>query len=505
MGKTTLILMIITFISKITGLLREQVFAYFLGTGDVIDAFNTASTIPFMLFGSLLMSIIAGYIPVYSEIKTKKGKESADKFTSNLLNILVILACIFIALIILASPLLVKLFAPGYSSEKESLSIKFTIIFAFTLIPTIISSIFIGYLQMRNRFLISETPGILMNVFHIITIVMAVHFNNYFLIPIGVLISEFCKYSLFPMTIKEEHYKHSFFIDFKDKYIHKILKFAIPLFISISAMDILALSDQSLASIIKPMGGVSVLKYSILIFQLVVGIIIVSVVTSTYPLISSYASERKYKKMKKTIIDGLSLSYSLVIPAMIGIIILAEPLIKILFQRGNFTYEDTLITASVLTFYMPSILGFTVKEIINRGFYATQNTKIPIIVTVIQVILNIILNFVLSKFIGLKGLALATTISSIIAAILSLYFFRLKYGNLNLLSFSKNLIKLSIASAIMGIFTYMIYNILSSVNYILALSLSIIISIIIYGIIIVFMRIPEVMKFINKIYYKFKR
>lgn len=503
MGKITFILMIITLISKLTGLLREQVFAYYLGTGDIYDAYSTASTIPFILFGSILQAMIAGYIPVYSEIKNEYGEKKANQFTANLLNIITTFSTLFIAIIILISPVLVSIFAPGYEGAKRELSIEFTKIFAFTLYPTMISSVFIGFLQMKNRFIVSETHGVIMNGLHIITIVCANYFNNYYIVPYGIVITEFLKFILFPKAISDENYLHIFKMNFKDRYVKKLVKFAIPMLISISVMDLLTISDQSLASIIMPNGGVSAMRYSSLVYQIITGIIITSIVTTTYPMISDYASKKEFDKMKKTMMDGVSLGYILVIPAMIGVMILSEPLITVLFQRGSFTAQSTQVTSSLLFYYIPVVIGFTIKSIFNRGFYAMQNTILPILTTILQVVLNIILNYTLSAIWGINGLAIASSIASLVSSILSVYLFRRKYGQISFKSFIITFCKLIFASLLMGLVTYYSYALFSSINIYIGLLASVILSILVYGIIILFMRIPSVMRAVNKLYKRF--
>lgn len=503
MGKTTFFLMIITLISKLTGLIREQVFAYYLGTGDVYDAYTVASTIPFILFGSILQAMIAGYIPIYSEIKNDHGEAKANKFTSNLLNIITTFSTLFIAIIILISPLLVSIFAPGYEGAKRELSITFTKIFAFTLYPTMISSVFIGFLQMKNRFIISETHGIIMNALHIVTIIIANYYKNYYIVAYGIVITESLKFILFPKAIMDENYRHIFKMNFKDKYVKKLIKFAIPMLVSISVMDLLTISDQSIASIIMPNGGVSAMRYSSLVYQIITGIIVTSIITTTYPTISDYASKKNYIKMKKTMMNGVSLGYILVIPSMIGVMVLSEPLITILFQRGSFTQESTQLTSGILFYYMPVVIGFTIKSIFNRGFYAMQNTTLPIITTVVQVVLNIILNYALSAIWGINGLAIASSIASLVSSILSVYLFRKNYGQISFKSFTQDFTKIMFASILMGLVTHYSYAYFAQFNIYIGVLISILFSIIVYGMIILFMRIPAVMKSVNRLYRRF--
>lgn len=503
MGRTAIILMIITLISKVTGLIREQFFARFLGVGNNIDIYNTASTIPTILFSFIIAGVVAGYIPVYSKAEHEQGEERAKLFTSNLLNILLIITTLVIILIYFLAPLLVTLFAKGYTGDKRLLTIKFTRIMSLSLYASMISSVFIGYLRLKNRFVVAETAGIFMNILNIITLYISVYTNKFIILPIGYVITEYLKYFLFPHYIRKENYKHTFSLDIKDKYLRNMLKIAIPIFISIAAVDVSTIFDQSLASVILNDGGVSSMRLASLILTLVSGVIVVSITTAIYPKLSKYANENNMKKVKKILMNSNIYSFILIIPSMIGVIILSEPIIRILFNRGNFDEASTQRIAEILMFYMPTIIGQSINQIFTRGFYSLQNTKLPIYITLVQVISNILLNYVFSAYLGLNGLALATTVSSFIGGILSVYLFVKEYGSVNFRKFIKNSIKILIASGIMGILTYLSYHALESRNYILALFVSIIVSILSYAILIVLMRIPDVMRLINNSYHRY--
>lgn len=505
MSKTAITLMLVTLISKITGLLREQFYAYFLGTGQLIDVYNTASTIPSIIFSFVLAGVVAGYIPIYSKIETNQGRDKAIKFTSNLANTLIVITTIIMIFIEIFAPLLVSLFASGYSGEKRDLTIQFTRIMSLSVYTGVAASVFIGYLQIKNRFLVAETPGIIMNVLNIVFVILASYLKNIYILAIGFIITEYLKYFLFPKALKSEGYFHSFKINLKDENLLQILKTAIPIIISIAAVDLSTISDQSFASRMLEHGGVSSMRYASLILQLVHGVIVVSITTAIYPTLSRFATERKMKALKRTLRENTNYTLILILPAMIGIMILANPVIKLLFQRGSFNSESTAITAGVLFYYMPTVIGQSINQIYTRGFYAQQNTKDPIIVTFVQVGLNITLNAILSQIWGLNGLAIATSVSSFIGGILSIYLFKKKYGMLNISHSLISIIKISIASIIMGIFTYKIYELLSPINYIFALIGSIAISALIYAFIIIFMRIPEVKKLLNKLYRKYRK
>lgn len=507
MSSTALILMIITIVSKITGLLREQFTSYFLGTGSLADIYSTASNIPFTIFGFIVAGIGTSFIPIYNKIKKERGVKSADTYTSNLVNILVVISLVIIGLTIIFAPWIVKIFAVGYQGEKLELTIKFTRIISFATTTALVSSVYIGYLNLKGSFVIPAMTGIIMNVLNMITFIVAYKFNNFFIIAFGFLLSDILKYVFFPKSLKKERYKHRIGLDFKDEHIKLMVSMSIPIIISIAAVDLSTIVDQSLATLVSKgqHGAVSSLRYSVLILQLISGVIVVSIATAIFPKLSNYAVENKLTKLKKTLMESVMYAQLLVIPAMIGAMVLVKPIVSIIFERGVFDAQSTEMTANVLYFYLPTLLGHSLRDLTVRANYSLRNIKTPVKITVIEQILNIILSFIFSSFMGVAGLALGTSIATILGGIMMIYNFRKHYGKINLKNFSISTLKVLIASLIMGFFTYLSFNYLSNYGRAAAFIGSILISMIIYAFIIILMRIPEVRKIINQIYRKFKK
>lgn len=503
MNKTALVLMVITLVSKVTGLIREQFFAYYLGTGKLIDVYNTSTAIPFILFGIIIYGMTSGFIPVYTKIQNEDGTKRANQFTSNLINIMLVIVAVFVVLLLIFAPLLVSLFAPGYEGEKREMTIHFTRILSLGLFSTTTAAIFIGFLQIRGRFIIAEVHGIFMNFLHVTFLVLAFYFKNFYILAYGFLITEFIKYFLFPIALKQERYKHIFKIDLKDKYLKNLLNIAIPI-LAMAALDLSTIADQALASNILRDGGVSAMKYGGLIIQLISGVVTISITTAIYPKLSLYSAKKDLGGLKRTLMEGVLFAFILIIPAVIGVMILSTPMIKLLFQRGNFNDTSTMISSGILFFYGPTLIGNAINILFNRANYSLENTNAPVIIALVQVILNLILNFVFSYFMGLNGLALATSVSAVVGGILSITLFYRKYGNLRLSSFIKSTVKLFIASLLMGIATYFIYHSLSDLNELISMTITIVVSMIVYLFIILFMRIPYVMKMVNIIYKKIR-
>ena len=184
--------------------------------------------------------------------------------------------------------------------------------------------------------------------------------------------------------------------------------------------------------------------------------------------------------------------------------ILSEPFVRLLFQRGNFDAKSTMLTAETLVFYMPTIVGQSISFLFKKAFYAKSNTRTPIIVTIVEVVTNVSLNYALYKIMGLLGLALATSISAMVGGIMSVILYKREYKTIRIKVLVVNFMKILFASLIMGFVTYNIYKALAGIHYLLALAGSVLVSIVIYLVIILFIKIPQVMHLLNSSYHKFR-
>ncbi|WP_353106619.1 murein biosynthesis integral membrane protein MurJ [Acetoanaerobium noterae] len=497
MKKTALLLMAITILSKIIGFGREIVLSYYYGASNISDAYLISTTIPGVIFSFVSSGLIAGYIPMYSSIFKSENKESANNFTSNLINLLLIVSLIIIGFSFIFSEAIVKLFASGFDLETFNLTVKFTRVSLFAILFSGIVSIFSGYLQLKNNYIIPAIVGFPMNFILIISIIFSKEFGNYFL-AYGYILAVALQVFVMLPYMKKSDYIHKRIIKFKDEHIVKMIRMAVPIIIGVSVNQINVLVDRTIASKIV-VGGVSALNYADKLNGFVQGIFVLSISTALYPMISKLASDNDmcgFKKLLKEAMLGVSI---LVIPAMMGITIFSSEIVSVLFGRGEFDKEAIEITSSALFFYSFGMIGYGLRELLSRAFYAIQDTKTPMINATIGVVTNIILNLILSKFLGIGGLALATSISALLTTSLLIFSLKSKIDGYQIEGELVTLFKIVIASLIMGFIAKILNTLLYGyLGMTLALLISIISAIIVYAVVIFFMRIAEVNDIIAK-------
>jgi len=184
--------------------------------------------------------------------------------------------------------------------------------------------------------------------------------------------------------------------------------------------------------------------------------------TAMYPMMSKMAAEHNMIGFKKSLKEVVSSIIVLVMPVTIGAMIFADPVVKLLFGRGAFNSEATSMTSYALLFYSVGMIGFGLREVLSRAFYSMQDTRTPMINASIGVGLNIILNLILSKYLGIGGLALATSIAAIFTTGLMFISLRKKIGPFGMKRISISFLKILFASLVMGLIAKLSFNYLTA-------------------------------------------
>ncbi len=506
MGQTTLMLMFITIISKIFGFLREAVMASYIGASDLKSIYTTANTLPVVIANFVAVGIISGFIPIYNKAKNEEGEEAAEEFTSNVFNILMVFALVAVVIGMIFARPFSKLLSPDLDGAYLDLATNYTRIMMFAVFAYLYSAVFRGYLNLKGNFFDPAITGIIMNVVIIaFTILTGITDNPYYLI-IGALLGNTLQYILFPRATRKLGYKHRRVLDFKNKYVRNLILISIPIIISSAAGEISIIVDNSMASAFFGKAAISKLFYSKTMLTMITGVITISVTTALFPKIAELGQLGKIEQMKERISSSVVSTMLLIIPASIGMAVLSEPIIGVVFERNAFTRNDTIIVAALLTAYAPNNIFQSIVDVVDRGFYAVGDSKTPVIVVLIQQFLNVIFNLILIKFFGIEGLAYATVLSTAVGTVLMLFQFRKKFGSFNFKSSLISLVKISLATVVMALVAYFTNKALAGVApRIVALFIAIILAMLVYGFLILLARIPEVMDMVNRLYHKHKR
>ncbi|MCD6272591.1 MAG: murein biosynthesis integral membrane protein MurJ [Deltaproteobacteria bacterium] len=443
-----------TLLSRIFGFARDVVIAYFFGAGLSSDAFFVAFRIPNLLrrlFAEGSLSI--AFIPVFSEYLAKRGSEEAFKMARSAMRLLSVMLVLVAMAGILLSPIIIRVIAPGFidSPEKFSLTILLTrIMFPYIFFIGLVA-LAMGILNVLDHFAAPALAPVFLNFAMICSVfILSPHLENPVVgLAIGVIAGGILQLSLqIPFLIKKKFYfwkKTTFF----HPGLKKIGLLMLPAIFGAAVYQINILIGTLLASLL-PEGSVSYLYYADRLVQFPLGIFAIATATAVLPSLSRQAAANDMKDFKKTFTFAMKLVLFITIPSMIGLIVLREPIVALLFKRGAFRPEAVRLTAFALLCYSTGLWAFSAVRIVVSTFYALQDTKTPAKMAVYSIIANLVLGIILMGPLAHGGLALATALSSMLNLGLLLVILKRKLGSLSWRSISVSTCKTTLSSIIMG-------------------------------------------------------
>ncbi|WP_022819973.1 murein biosynthesis integral membrane protein MurJ [Fusobacterium russii] len=420
MKKIIVIVMIFNIISKLFAFFRELSLAYFFGASLLTDAYIVAFSIPTIIFGIIGFGIINGYIPIYNQIKDTSDDSTAKKFTINFTNIMLLICLLVFSAGLFFSTSLVKIFSYGFDKETLHLASFFTKISLLSIFPIMLVSIFSGYLQLNNRFFAVAFIGIPTNLIYILGTYFAYKSNNFILLIFFTCFALLFQFIFLCPFIFKTGYKHNFEINIYDKNLQQLLKLSVPIILGTSLEQINILIDRSIASSLGT-GAISILNYSGKLNGAILSLSIIAILNILFPKFSSLVSENNISELKQQIKYVINLIFISAFPIMFGIMALNKEVSLFIFGRGNLDENSILYIAKCLSFYSLCFVALCIRELSTKIFYSFKNSKTPVINSSIGIILNIILNIIFSKYLGVSGIALATSISTIFISILLFY------------------------------------------------------------------------------------
>jgi putative peptidoglycan lipid II flippase len=445
--------------SRILGVVREQVLAAIFGAGNSMDAYNVAYRIPNLvrdLFAEGAMS--SAFVPTFTRHLTTHGKTSAWRLGNLVINGLIVITVLIVALGIIFAEPLVGLFASAYREVPGKLEL--TILLTRLMLPFLtfvaLAAAFMGMLNSLHRFFIPALSPAMYNVATITCALVLVPFMPALGIPaiaavaIGSLLGGVAQLALQWPALRREGFRYRPILDWRDESLQRVLVLMGPGTIGLAATQMNVFVNTVLATG-EGTGAVSWLNYAFRLMYLPIGLFGVSIATATLPAVSRQVAQHDETGARTTIADGLSLMMMLNVPATVGLVLLATPIIRVIFERAAFTASDTAATAAALQFYAIGLVGYSVVRIASPVFYALGQNRTPVMVSVATVVVNAVLNIGLVRVMGYSGLALGTSIAALFNAALLMFFLRRRLNGIDGARVAHSLVRIIAASALMGL------------------------------------------------------
>lgn len=455
-----------TITSRILGLAREQVMAYYFGAGDANDAFRVASRIPNLvrdLFAEGAMS--AAFIPTFTRQLTLQGRERSWHLANSVINSLLLVTGVIVVIgMIFAGPL-VRLYASEFAEVPGK--IELTIYLARIVFPFLtlvaVAAVLMGMLNSLGHFFVPALSPAMFNVAGILMSVALIPFapslgvQPITIVAVATLVGGIGQLVIQWPPLLKEGFRYRPVLDFRDEGLHRVLLLMGPGTLGMAATQINVFVNTVLATG-QGTGAVSWLDFAFRLMYLPIGLFGVSIATAATPAISRMVAEKNFDRIRSTLANALGLMLLLNLPATVGLIVLARPIVAVIFEHGEFTPADTIATAAALQLYAIGLIGYSIVRIISPTFYALGRSRIPVMVSAGSVVVNVVLNVMLVRTMGYRGLALGTSITAIVNAALQMYLLRREIQSLNGSKIAASFARVIVASAIMGAATAAAYN-----------------------------------------------
>ena len=444
-----------TFISRILGLVREMVIAFSFGAGAAADAFFVAFRIPNLLRRLVAEgALTAAFLPVYVEYLENRTPEDAQRVANVTFTMLAMVLSVLTLGGVLLSPMIIHVFAPGFvdAPDKFQLAVSLNrVLFPYIFFVSLVA-LCMGVLNAKGHFAVPAASPILLNVFMITGALVLSQWLDppIFGLAVGVLLGGLCQLLIQIPALAQRGVRIRPCFSFRDEAVKRIGRLFVPAAFGAAVYQLNIFVSQLLASFL-PEGSISYLWYANRILEFPLGVFGIALTTAAFPSLSRQSSRNDMEGFGKVLDETLRLITFICVPAMVGLILLREPIVQVLFQHGAFDPVTTVRTADALLYYCIGLWPIAAARILVACFYSLQDTATPVKLSLISFVANVILCLILMGPMGHCGLALANSLSSLLNAGMLLVWFRFKSGTWALQWVKGTGVKVLLASALMGL------------------------------------------------------
>lgn len=441
--------------SRVLGLFRDRILAGQFGAGDTLDAYYAAFRIPDLIYNLMIVGALsAAFIPVFTELIEKKNEEDAWDFSSGILSLQILITGLVSIFLVVFAPQLMHLVTPGYTGAKMDLTVTLTRIMFLSPFLLGVSGIIGGALVSFKKFLIYSLAPIFYNAG---IIVGALFFIKPFGpaglawgVVLGALMHLLVQYPA--VKFSGFHFRPMFFSAWKNPNVRKMLKLMLPRTLTIAASQINFTIITIFASTLTA-GSLAVFNFANNIQSGPLGLFGVSFAIAVFPTLSALAAKNEQEKFVLAFSRTFRQVLFFVIPFSMFLFILRAQTVRVLLGTGKFNWSNTIVTFQVLGLFAISLFAQSLLPLLTRAFYALQNTKIPLMITIVSEAVTLLLVILLIKPYGVYGLAIAFSVSSIVNMTLLIIFLRKRLVGIDGKTILDSTIRIIGATVVAGVVT----------------------------------------------------
>jgi putative peptidoglycan lipid II flippase len=454
LARSTAIFSLATGLSRILGLVREVVAAYYFGAAGKINAFTVAFQVPNLVRALVAdAALSSAFVPVFTELQEKGERQRAWRVASSLFWLMLLGLTALTAIFIVIAPWIIGLFGDPGGDKELAIGLSRVLFPIVALLG--VSGIVVGILNSYERFTVPALSPVFWNVAIIVGLVIGVPRaekidTKLYVYAISILIGTVIQVLLPIPWLRGLDGRLRVLIDWRDPAVWRVLKLMLPVTLGLGLINFNAVVDSIFASrLIDPELAPTAIDKAFRLYMLPQGIFSVAITTVLFPSLSRLAARGDRDGFRNTIGLGLRQIAFLLIPAGVISAVLAEPITRIVYQRGHFEPSQTPVVAAALAAFSAGLLFNGVMLLLNRGFFSLQSNWIPTMVALANLGLNAALDAAFYRF-GTWGIPLATSVVNAAGSALLLILMRRRLGRLGFGEIMNSVVKILIASAVLG-------------------------------------------------------
>jgi len=447
-----------TAISRVMGLVREQVFAALFGASSSTDAFNAAFRIPNLLRDLFAETALSqAFIPVLTNERSK-GKEAENLLASNIVNTLLLVVGAVTAVGIIFSPQLANVIAVGFARQPDKLALTgalTAITFPFLLFVAL-AAWAMSYLNTEGSFF---TPSLAPAFFNVASVLIPFGMFGYYTsrggdpiygAAIGVTAGGLIQFAVQLPRLFRKGYRYRLYLSFRDPEFRRVMVLFVPVAIGLAGSRINVAVNTVLVSYLSD-GSMTWLNYAFRIMHLPLGLFGIAVGAVALPALSRLAGENNIPAIRETMFDSLKMVFFLTIPTSTVIAFLSHPVTSVIYEHGRFTAADTAAVSQALVLYIVGVPFISALRNVAAVFYAYRDARSPMYASFASIGVNIILNVALMRVMGFMAFPLSTTIAAVLNIAILLFLVPRRIGEVDFRPLGRYFIVLTVVSAASGL------------------------------------------------------
>jgi putative peptidoglycan lipid II flippase len=461
LGRSTAFFSIATAFSRVAGLVREIVAASYFGITGPMSAFTLAFQIP-NLVRSLFAdaAIQAAFVPVFTQELEKGNKREALRLASTLIYLVTLLLGAITAVFVLAAPLIVPLFAPGFSGEILDLTVTLSQILFPILILLGATGMVVGVLNSYDRFAAFAISPFFWNVVIILVLVLlepAFEGNDrIYAYAIGVLVGTIVQLAIPAFDLRNTPFRFGRDIDWRMPDVRRVLLLMLPVTLSLGLINFNLLVNSFFGTLVSDQAPAAIDK-AFRIYMLPQGIFSVAVATVVFPTLSRFAARREYDNLRATMANGMRQILLLLVPAAAVVLVLSVPITRLIYQRGEFDAAQTHLVAQALFWFAFSLPFNGLFLLLTRTFFSLQRPWVPTAISGINLVVTAIVALALYSPFGVGGIVVGTVVATIASVCAQALVLRRLLDGIELGRFLASAVRVTISAGVLAGVSYLVW------------------------------------------------